>query len=83
MAIWSIFRPFGIFYCDLVNFIVIWCIFPCFGIFYQEKYGNPGSNPTSSEFRYKLQRQRFSRVEHFEPGSNPTTSEFATTTPML
>jgi hypothetical protein len=28
MAIWSIFRPFDIFYGTLVQFVVLWCIFP-------------------------------------------------------
>jgi hypothetical protein len=35
MAIWSILRPFGIFYSFLVYF-------PRFGMLYQEIYGNPG-----------------------------------------
>jgi hypothetical protein len=38
--LWSILRPFDIFYGHLV---LIWYIFPCFGTFYQEKSGNPAS----------------------------------------
>jgi hypothetical protein len=48
--IWSILRPFDIFYSHLKYFIVIWytylvvlCYtFPRFGILHQEKSGNPG-----------------------------------------
>jgi hypothetical protein len=49
MAIWSICRPFGLFYCHLVYFTAIWSIllpfglFSRFGKFYQEKSGNPAS----------------------------------------
>jgi hypothetical protein len=42
LDIWSILRPFDIFYGHLVCFLVIWYIFPHFGILYQEKSGNPG-----------------------------------------
>jgi hypothetical protein len=42
MDIWSIWRPFEIFYDLLVYFVAIWYIFPRFGILYQEKSGNPG-----------------------------------------
>jgi hypothetical protein len=41
MVIWSILRPFGVFYDHLVHFVFIWYIFPTFGIMYQEKSGNP------------------------------------------
>jgi hypothetical protein len=41
MAIWSIFRPLGIFYGTLVYFVVIWYIFTRFGMLKQEKSGNP------------------------------------------
>jgi hypothetical protein len=41
MDIWSILRPFDIFYGHLVYFVVIWYIFPRVGKLYQEKYGNP------------------------------------------
>jgi hypothetical protein len=41
MAIWSILRPFDIFYGHLVHFVVIWYIFARFGLLYQEKSGNP------------------------------------------
>jgi fatty acid desaturase len=54
MALWSIFRPFGIFCVTLVYFVVIWYIlwlfgifcgylvhFPRFGTSYHEKSGNP------------------------------------------
>jgi hypothetical protein len=58
IAIWSYLRPFGIFCGHLVclhtYFMVIWNIFPCFGTFYQEKSGNPGSSPWSSQFRVIL-----------------------------
>jgi hypothetical protein len=33
MTIWSILRPFEIFFGPLVYFVVIWYIFPRFGIF--------------------------------------------------
>jgi hypothetical protein len=39
--IWSIFRPFGIFYGHLVYFPPFWYIFTRFGMLYQEKSGNP------------------------------------------
>jgi hypothetical protein len=39
--IWSILRPFEIFYGHLVYFVVIWYISPRFGKLYQDKYGNP------------------------------------------
>jgi hypothetical protein len=54
-AIWSILRPFGLFYGHLVYFVAIWYILLPFGIFYGnlvyiprfgmlhiEKSGNPG-----------------------------------------
>jgi hypothetical protein len=41
MTIWSILRPFEIFYGHFIYFVVIWYIFPCFGILDQEKSGNP------------------------------------------
>jgi hypothetical protein len=39
--LWSILRPFGIFYNHLVYFVVIWYIFPHFCMSYKEKSGNP------------------------------------------
>jgi hypothetical protein len=42
MDIWSILRPFDIFYGHFVYFWVIWSIFPRFGTLFREKYGNPG-----------------------------------------
>jgi hypothetical protein len=38
VAIWSILRPFGIFFCHSVY---LWYIFPRFGMLHQEKSGNP------------------------------------------
>jgi hypothetical protein len=40
-AIWSILRPFGLFYGRLVYFTAIWCTFSIFGMLYQEKSGKP------------------------------------------
>jgi hypothetical protein len=42
MAIWNILRTLGIFYDQLVHFVLIWSIFSRFGIMYQELSGNPG-----------------------------------------
>jgi hypothetical protein len=39
--IWSILRPFGIFYGHSLYFVVILSIFPSFGILHQELSGNP------------------------------------------
>jgi hypothetical protein len=48
IKIWSILKPFGIFYGRLVYSVVIWYVHDsCFGILYQEKSGNPGRH----EFR--------------------------------
>jgi hypothetical protein len=41
MTLWSILRPFGIFYRYFVHFVADLYIFPRFGLLYQEKYGNP------------------------------------------
>jgi hypothetical protein len=41
MVIWSILRPFDIFYGHLVYLVVIGYSFPRFGILHQEKSGNP------------------------------------------
>jgi hypothetical protein len=41
MAIWSIFRPLGIFCAHLEYFMLIFHIFPRFGMLHQEKSGNP------------------------------------------
>jgi hypothetical protein len=41
ITIWSILRPFKIFYGHSVYFVVIWYIFPRFGILDQDKTGNP------------------------------------------
>jgi hypothetical protein len=49
MAIWSIFRPFGIFYCTMVYFVVMWNVFTCFGILCHEKSGNPVDPDASIE----------------------------------
>jgi hypothetical protein len=43
MDIWTIFRPFNVFYGHLAYFVVIWYIFPRVGKLRQEKSGNPGS----------------------------------------
>jgi hypothetical protein len=62
-AIWSIFRPFGLFFGHLVYFTAIWYIFGHFGIFYgyllyfyrfgmlcQEKFGNPALGRSKVRF---------------------------------
>jgi hypothetical protein len=49
MSIWSILRPFGIFYGTLVYFIVIWNIFPRFGMLCHEKSGNPALDEGETE----------------------------------
>jgi hypothetical protein len=48
---WHILLPIGIFYGNLIYFMVIWYnlwsfwyIFPCFGMMYQGKSGNPVGN---------------------------------------
>jgi hypothetical protein len=53
MVIWSILRPFGVFYDHLVHFVFIWYIFPAFGIMYQEKSGNPDLK-SKSAFKTRL-----------------------------
>jgi hypothetical protein len=56
MDIWSILRPFYIFYAHLIYFmpIVIFygnlVYFPRFGILYQEKSGNPASRDRCYDF---------------------------------
>jgi hypothetical protein len=40
MAIWNILQTLGIFYDNLVHFVLIWYIFSGFGIIHQEKSGN-------------------------------------------
>jgi hypothetical protein len=39
MALWSVLRPFGIFYGHLVNVVSVWYIFSRFGMLYKEKSG--------------------------------------------
>jgi hypothetical protein len=41
IGIWNILLPFGIFYGNLVHFVVIWYIITRLDIFYQEQSGNP------------------------------------------
>jgi hypothetical protein len=41
VAIWSIFRPFGMFYGHLIFFTAIWYILWPFGMLCPEKSGNP------------------------------------------
>jgi hypothetical protein len=41
MSILNILPQFGIFYGDLIYFVVIWYILPWFGTIYQDKSGNP------------------------------------------
>jgi hypothetical protein len=51
MAIWSLLRPFRIFYGLLVYFMVIWYTYlfsSRFDMLYQEKSGNPDGNTNSS-----------------------------------
>jgi hypothetical protein len=44
MAIWNILGTLGIFYDNLVHFMLFWYIFSGFGIMYLEKSGNPASD---------------------------------------
>jgi hypothetical protein len=59
MAIWSILRPFGLFYGHLIYFVaiwniyvhmVIWYIFPRFGMLHQEKSGDPDVHSVGAKF---------------------------------
>jgi hypothetical protein len=43
MDLLSVLRPNGIFYSQLVYFVVIWYICSCFGMLYREKSGNLGT----------------------------------------
>jgi hypothetical protein len=43
MAIWNIWRTFGIFHGHLEYFVFVWYIFYGFGIMYQEKIWQPWS----------------------------------------
>jgi hypothetical protein len=45
--IWSILRPFEIFYGHFIYFLAIWYIFLCFGILNKEKSGYPAVSPGS------------------------------------
>jgi hypothetical protein len=38
---WNILQAFGIFYDQVVHFLLLWYIFSDFGNLYQEKSGNP------------------------------------------
>jgi hypothetical protein len=72
--IWSILRPFEIFYGHLVYYVVIWYISPRFGKLYQDKYGNPDDDTLDwlgSVHRRKLKEtffrpkiRQFSLVTH-------------------
>jgi hypothetical protein len=41
-VIWNILLPFGLFYGNLVNFVVVWCVMTHFGRVFRDKSGNPG-----------------------------------------
>jgi hypothetical protein len=61
MAIYVVYlRPNGIFYGQLVHFVVIWHIFPRFGMFCREKSGNTGA-----DFSYIFSGENF--AENFPP----------------
>jgi hypothetical protein len=49
-------RPFGIFYSQLVHFVVIWYIFSQFGTLHQGKSGNPARK--QQVFREKIWRKK-------------------------
>jgi hypothetical protein len=67
--IWSILRPFQIFYGHSVYFMVICYIFPRVGIVHQEQSGNPGfQEPILRFLNLQLQRQHCSRLERFNIG---------------
>jgi hypothetical protein len=53
-AIWSMLRPFGVFYGRLGNLVIIWYIFFRFGILYQEKSGNPAPDSGLNNFNQSL-----------------------------
>jgi hypothetical protein len=63
----SIFLPFGIFYGQLVYFVVILAYFSRFGILYKEKSSNPGTGSAAAvpseqklifQLSYKLSSER-------------------------
>jgi hypothetical protein len=88
MTIWSILRPFEIFYGHLVFLVVIWCIFPLFGILYQEKSGNPAISYVGGVYMYvnllywKVY-SNFRQTMQITPAAKPTTAEFTITAPAL